>query len=430
MQWPADAVERRPLAALAPSARNARTHSAEQIAQLTASIREWGWTIPVLVDEAGVIIAGHGRVQAAEALALEDVPVMVARGWSEAQKRAYLIADNKLTENGGWNESLLRLEVADLVKLGFDLPLMGFSEQEMARLTGANPGLTDPDAAPPLPAVAASALGEVWQLGRHRLVCGDATNAEHVAVALGGAKPHLLVTDPPYGVGYDATWRVRARLNGPGAAAGKVSNDDRVDWRAAWRLFPGHVAYVWHSGLHSAEVLAALEARKLQMRAQIIWVKSRSVIGRGAYHWQHEPCAYAVEDGADDQWRFVPEHEVLSYAVDGRAEWQGGRRQSTVWNIETIKNDTGHSTQKPIECMRRPMENNSQPSDAVYDPFVGSGTTIIAAEMTGRDCVALEVNPLYVDVAIMRWQNFTGHRAVRSDGATFADIQPRAEQVA
>lgn len=427
--WPADAVERRSLAALVPYARNARTHSDAQVAQIAASIGQWGFTVPILVDEGGSIIAGHGRALAAEVLKLDQVPVVVARGWTEAQKRAYLIADNKLTENGGWNESLLRLEVADLASLGFDLPLMGFSESEMGRITGSNPGLTDPDAAPPVPEIAATARGEVWQLGRHRIVCGDATFGEDVAKALGGSKPHLLVTDPPYGVDYDPAWRIRTGLT-PKAATGKVANDHRVDWREAWALFPGHVAYVWHSGLHSAEVLESLAARKLRMRAQIVWVKQRPVIGRGAYHWQHEPCAYAVEDGAEDSWRFVPEHEILSYAVDGRAEWAGGRRQSTVWNIEHIKNDTGHATQKPVECMKRPMENNSQAGDAVYDPFVGSGTSIIAAEMTGRDCIALELDPLYVDVAITRWQNFTGHKALRLDGASFDEVAQRLEEVA
>jgi DNA modification methylase len=410
--WPADAVERRALASLVPYARNARTHSEVQIAQIAASIREWGFTVPVLVDDAGTIIAGHGRVLAALQLGLGDVPVMVASGWSEAQKHAYVIADNKLTENAGWDFDLLQLEVADLASLNFDVDLLGFSDSEMAKLRYANAGLTDPDAAPPLPTEPIAQLGELWQLGRHRLACGDATNAGDVARALGGMQPHLMVTDPPYGVNYDAVWRVRAGLNQPTAAAGKVNNDDRVDWREAWTLFPGHVAYVWHSGLHSAEVFDSLAARRLRMRAQIVWVKTRPVIGRGAYHWQHEPCAYAVEDGADDVWRFIPEHEILSYAVgDGKAEWHGGRRQSTVWHIEHIKSETGHSAQKPVECMRRPIENNSEAGQAIYDPFMGSGTTIIAAEMTARACHGIEINPAYVDVAVERWQNFTGEKA-------------------
>jgi DNA modification methylase len=421
--WPADKVERWPIDRLVPYARNARTHSDEQIDQVAASIREWGWTNPVLVGEDGGIIAGHCRVLAGRQLGLAEVPVMLATGWSEAQKRAYVLADNQLALNAGWNPELLRLELGELQGLGFDIGLIGFGD---IRPTG----LTDPDATPELPAIPISLLGDLWILGRHRLLCGDATTKADVERVTTGVQPHLMVTDPPYGVDYDAAWRVRAGLNNPTAANGKVINDDRVDWRDAWALFPGHVAYVWHSGLHSAEVLDSLAARRLRMRAQIVWVKTRPVIGRGAYHWQHEPCAYAVEDGADDRWRFIPEHEILSYAVgDGRAEWHGGRKQSTVWHIEHIKSETGHSAQKPVECMKRPIENNSSPGHAVYDPFVGSGTTIIAAEMTGRACHALEINPAYCDVSIERWQNFTGERATL-DGRGFEDIAAERRQEA
>jgi site-specific DNA-methyltransferase (adenine-specific) len=204
-----------------------------------------------------------------------------------------------------------------------------------------------------------------------------------------------------------------------------VVNDDRCDWTAAWRLFPGSVVYVWHSGLHCAEVQASLEAARFKLRAQIVWVKLRPVISRGSYHWQHEPLLYATKDGeADDHWRFVPEHEIATYAVERgeKASWSGGRRQTTVWQIEHIKSETGHSTQKPVECMKRPIENNSSPGQAIYDPFVGSGTSIIAAEMTARSCHAVEINPAYVDVAIKRWQNFTGQRATRVvDGSAFAE---------
>ena len=185
LPWAADAIERRAVVSLVPYARNARTHSEMQIGQIAASISHWGWTMPVLIDEAGMIIAGHGRVLAAARLGLGEVPVMVARGWSQAQKQAYVIADNKLTLNAGWDEALLRIEVADLASMGFDLPLMGFDEHELAALTGSNPGLTDPDEVPEPPAIPIAQLGEVWQIGRHRLVCGDATSAEDVARALG-----------------------------------------------------------------------------------------------------------------------------------------------------------------------------------------------------------------------------------------------------
>jgi DNA modification methylase len=418
-RWPADAVQRFAVDKLIPYARNARTHSPAQIAQIAASIREWGFTVPVLIDEAGMIIAGHGRVLAAQQLGLDEVPVIVARGWTEAQKRAYVIADNKLTENGGWDEALLKVEFADLAAAGFDTLLMGFDEFEVARLTGSHAGLTDPDAAPELPANPKSRRGELWLLGRHRLLCGDATNADDVSAALGGVKPHLMVTDPPYGVNYNAAWREGADLNlglglgkkGSGRALGAVANDDRCDWREAWALFPGDVAYVWHASWHTSNVQTSLECSGFDIRYSIIWAKQLLVFGRGDYHWQHEPCWYAVR-----------KHR--------QGHWNGARDQTTLWSIKNNnplgggrEQKTGHSTQKPVECMRRPIENNSSPGQAVYDPFVGSGTTIIAAEMTARSCHAIEVNPAYVDVTIQRWQDFTGEKATReADGALFDDL--------
>jgi DNA modification methylase len=393
--WPADHVERRAVASLIPHARNARTHSPAQVDQIAASIGQWGWTVPVLVDEGGVIIAGHGRVLAAAQLGLGEVPVMVARGWSDEQKRAYLIADNKLTENGGWDQALLKIEVADLAKLGFDLPLMGFGADELAQLTGSNAGLTDPDAVPEPPAVPVAQRGEVWQLGRHVLACGDATNADDVKCALAGVVPNLMVTDPPYGVEYDPTWRARAGVNLNPKKLGTVANDARADWREAWALFPGDVAYVWHAGRYASTVQASLEAAGFDIRTQIIWAKDRFALSRGDYHWQHEPCWYAVRKSR-------------------AGHWSGDRSQSTLWQIPARDDDGhGHGTQKPVECMRRPIENNSSPGQAVFDPFVGSGTTIIAAEMTGRACHALEIDPAYVDVAIERWQNFTGEKAMK-----------------
>ena len=405
MEWPADKVERRPLASLIPSARNARTHSDAQVAQIAASIREWGWTMPILVDEAGTIIAGHGRVLAAARLGLDQVPVMVARGWTEAQKRAYLIADNKLGLNAGWNEELLRIEMADLMTMGFELPLMGFSERELSALNASgNPGLTDPDEAPDAPAVPVSRAGDVWTLGRHRLLCGDATSETDVAMCLGAVRPQLMVTDPPYGVAYDPKWRAYADVNKNRGKLGKVANDDRADWREAWALFPGNVVYCWHAGKHASEVQVSLEAAGFEMRTQIIWAKDRFALSRGDYHWQHEPCWHAVRKGAG-------------------GHWLGDRSQTTLWQIPAREDKGhGHGTQKPVECMRRPIENNSSPGQAVYDPFVGSGTTIIAAEMTGRACHAIEIDPAYVDVTVLRWQDFTGAQATHADGRSFAAV--------
>jgi len=413
--WPADAVERRPVASLIPYARNARTHSDEQVAQIAASIREFGWTIPVLVDEKGGLIAGHGRIMAARKLGIAEVPVMVARGWSEAQKRAYVITDNKLTLNGGWSDDLLKSELEGLRDEGFDLGLTGFSGDELAALfADKTAGLTDPDEVPEAPETPVSVLGDVWILGKHRIVCGDCTDADVVAKALNGVSPHLMVTDPPYGVEYEAGWRNKAMpakndparwRDGAGRATGKVLNDDKADWREAWALFPGDVAYVWHAGNMAHVVAESLLASGFDIRAQIIWGKSQFVIGRGHYHPHHEPCWYAVRKGAT-------------------GHWNGDRKQSTLWHIEKPrKSETGHSTQKPVECMQRPIENNSSPGQAVYEPFSGSGTTIIAAEMTGRACHAVELSPAYVDVAVKRWEQFTGQAAcLEATGQTFADV--------
>jgi DNA modification methylase len=402
------AVEYRPLDRLIPYARNARTHSDAQVAQIAASIREFGWTNPILIDGESGIIAGHGRVLAARKLGLTEVPAIELAGLSEAQKRAYIIADNKLALNAGWDTEMLAIEFGDLAGLGFDLSLTGFGDDELASImnTG-NPGLTDPDEVPEVPKEPVSRPGDVWLLGKHRLVCGDSTNADDVARALNGVTPLLMVTDPPYGVNYDPAWRARLGVSGGDLATGAVQNDDRADWKEAWSLFPGDVAYVWHGALHSATVVQSLEAVGFVIRSQIIWDKTRLIIGRGDYHFQHEPAYYAVRKGKT-------------------GHWSGGRNQTTVWQIPHRKNDTGHGTQKPVECMKRPIENNSSPGQAVYEPFCGSGTTIIAAEITGRICHAIELSPAYVDVAIERWQAFTGEAARLEEGcAAFADLKER-----
>lgn len=407
MNWPADKVERRPMGELTPYARNSRTHTDLQVDQIAASMREWGWTNPILVDEEGGIIAGHGRVLAARKLGYTEAPVMVAEGWTDAQKRAYVIADNKLALNAGWDTEMLGVELADLQAEGFDSLLTGFDEDEIAALTAPQTaGLTDPDDTPEPPPEPRTCPGDVWILGRHRIRCGDSTVVDDVDSLLNGVKPHLMVTDPPYGVNYDADWRNQAeRANGKkigGWAVGKVENDDNADWSDAWSLFPGDVAYIWHAGNKAHVVAESLERNDFDIRAQIIWAKNNIVISRGNYHPKHEPCWYAVRRGKT-------------------GHWSGDRKQSTVWNIDKpMKSETGHSTQKPVECMRRPIENNSSPGQAVYEPFSGSGTTIIACEMTGRSCYAMELSPAYVDVAVQRWQEFTGEQAtLESTGECF-----------
>lgn len=394
--------------ALIPYARNARTHSDEQVAQIAASIKEFGWTNPILVDGRRGIIAGHGRLLAARKLGMTEVPVIELAHLTPAQRRAYVLADNKLALNAGWDDDMLRVELGELREDGFDLSLTGFDLDEIGTLLNdATEGLTDPDDVPAVPEQPVSRVGDVWILGRHRLACGDCTEAAVVEQALAGVQPHLMVTDPPYGVDYDPSWRNAAVEGSSTRRTGKVLNDHRADWREAWALFRGSVAYVWHAALYTSTVAESLIACGFAIRAQIVWAKERLVLGRGHYHWQHEPCWYAVRDGST-------------------GHWSGDRKQTTLWSIASRDQDTEttHGTQKPVECMRRPIENNSSPGQAVYEPFSGSGTTIIAAEMSGRCCHAIELSPAYVDVAVLRWQAFTGQQAVlESSGHSFEQVQ-------
>lgn len=375
-----------------------------QVAEIAGSIRAFGFANPILVGEAGDVIAGHGRLAAARLLGLFDVPVIVLRGLSDIQRRQLVLADNRIAVNAGWDLNMLRLELQDLSALGANLSMLGFSAQELGKvLQPATPGLTDENKIPDLQQDAVSTTGDIWCLGEHRLACGDCTQAEVVTALLDAAKPRLMVTDPPYGVRYDPAWRHRVGVN-RSTRVGKVSNDDRADWEAAWKQFPGNIGYVWHGALHATTVAEGLKRQGFDIRAQIVWAKERLVIGRGDYHWQHEPCWYAVRS---------------------KGHWTGDRKQTTLWTIPNGGQDTetAHGTQKPVECMRRPMLNNSEPGDTIYDPFLGSGTTLIAAEATGRICLAAEIDPVYVDVSVRRWQAFTGKPAsLLGSGQPFDDV--------
>jgi DNA modification methylase len=408
-------VESIPIDRVLPYAANARTHPDEQVAQIAASIAEFGFNVPVLLDDAGVLIAGHGRVLAARRLGLDAVPAIRLGHLTETQARAYRIADNQIALNSGWDETLLAEELRALRTEDVDLGLLGFDQETLDRLLD-DTSLEENEAAaeaadqpaPEPPVVPVTRPGNLWLLGRHRLLCGDATSAADVARLLDGARPHLMVTDPPYGVDYDPAWRNEAGVSTT-QRTGRVANDDRADWREAWVLFPGDVAYVWHAGVHARTVIESLEAAGFAIRSQIVWAKPRLVLGRGDYHWQHEPCLYAVRKGAT-------------------GHWQGARDQTTLWQIAMVgvedDAETVHGTQKPLECMRRPIVNNSAPGEAVYDPFLGSGTTLIAAELTGRVCVAMEIDPRYCDVTIERWQRLTGSAAILDgDGRRFADLK-------
>ena len=404
-------VQNQPIDKLIPYARNARTHSPEQVAEIAASIKEFGFNNPVLLRDDFTIIAGHGRVLAARKLGMDTVPAIFLSHLTEAQARAYVLADNQLATHAGWEADMLKLELDDLSGLGFDPELLGFSDADLAALLVQTIEPTDVDAEPQVDRAEELRVkwgvetGQLWRLGEHRILCGDSTLADDVTRALDGAEPLLMVTDPPYGVEYDASWRNEAmpQKNDPnrwkdstGSPTGAVMNDDLADWTDAWLLFKGDVAYVWHGGAKAAEVQASLEVAGLNIRSQIIWAKSQLVIGRGDYHPKHEPCWYAVRKGKT-------------------GHWAGDRKQTTLWEIDKLhKSETGHSTQKPVECMARPIRNHD--SEFVYEPFSGSGTTIIACEQLGRKCRAIEISPGYVAVAIQRWADATGGTPELIDG--------------
>jgi len=398
-------LEHWPLERLIPSPRNARTHDDAQIAEIAGSIRAFGFSNPILAAPDGDIIAGHGRLAAARQLGLSEVPVIVVDGLTDIERRQLILADNRIALNAGWDTELLQLELKDLSLIGTNLSLLGFTDNELSDLlrTEEQRGLTNENDIPEKREAAASRQGDVWHLGDHRIACGDCTDPKTVAALLGTDKPQLMVTDPPYGVSYDPTWRHRAGVN-QSKRVGKVQNDQRADWAPAWALFPGAIAYVWHGALHATTVANSLVSQGFTIRAQIIWAKERLVIGRGDYHWQHEPCWYAVRS---------------------KGHWTGDRKQTTLWTIPSGNQDTDtkHGTQKPVECMRRPICNNSSPEDAIYDPFLGSGTSLIAAQTTERRCLGIEIDPLYVDIAVRRWQAFTGAQAIlETDGRPFDEV--------
>ena len=387
-------VELRPLDAVRPYANNPRQND-DAVEAVAESIRRFGFRQPIVVDQDGVIVAGHTRFRAAQRLGLATVPVHVATDLSPDDVRAYRLADNKTAELASWDDAMLSIELDALRGAGIDWTLLGFDEEELAKLLApaGTEGLTDPDAVPEKPADPITKPGDLWLLGKHRLLCGDSTSATDVARLLDGAVPALMVTDPPYGVEYDPEWRMDAGLTGNTARMGKVMNDDRADWTEAWKLFPGDVAYVYHAGVFASTVQQSLERAGFAIRAQIIWAKDRLALSRGDYHWQHEPCWYAVREG-------------------GKGHRTDDRTQTTLWSIPA-RDDAGHGhgTQKPVECMERPVRNHL--ADMVYEPFAGSGTTVIACERTGRTCMAMELDPGYCDVVVRRWEDFTGRKAER-----------------
>ena len=404
-----------------PYARNARQIPQSAIDKVAASIHEFGWRQPIVVDEHDVIIAGHTRLLAARKLRLATVPVHVARGLTPAQVKALRLMDNRSHEESSWNLALLAPEMLELQHLDFSLELTGFEPRQIDHLLGLTLDISDDaaNAVPELPTHAVAIAGDLWLCGPHRVLCGDSTRAENVARLFVGNKPLLMITDPPYGVSYDPTWREEAGL-GRQRQSGAVMNDDRVDWTAAYRLFLGDVVYLWHAGIHAGEASDALHTAGFEVRAQIIWAKQHFAMSRGHYHWQHEPCWYAVRKGN-------PSH------------WRGDRTQSTLWQVANLNSfggnrkevATGHGTQKPVELMRRPMLNHTERGDLVYDPFLGSGTTLITAALLERVCYGVEIDSRYVDVIVRRWQQITGQQAtLADDGRTFEQMESVRKQTA
>lgn len=404
---PTDAVQKQPIESLIPYARNSRTHSDEQVAQIAASIREWGFTTPVLIDDEGSIIAGHGRVMAARKLGLSEVPVLIASGWTDAQKRAYVIADNKLALNAGWDQDMLALELGELGDLDFDLGLTGFTDEEIPALIPEEltEGLTDPDNASAVQENPVTVPGEVWVMGKHRLLCGDSTSVDDLAKLTQGSLVDMWLTDPPYNVAYEGGTKEKLTIKNDSMGDDQFRQFLRDAYTAADTVMkPGAVFYIWHADKEGLNFRLACRDAGWQVRQQLIWKKSSLVLGRWDYQSKHEPCLYGWKDGAGHLW-----------AAD--------RKQTTILEFDKPTRNGEHPTMKPVALFEYQLLNNTKGGDIVLDSFGGSGTTLIAAEKNGRTAMIMELDPKYCDVIIKRWQDFTGQQAtLESTGQTFEQL--------
>jgi DNA modification methylase len=413
--WPATKVEMRPVTDLIPYVRNARTHPPEQVAQIAASMRRFGFTMPMLVAEDGTIIAGHGRLLAAQQLGIPAVPVMVARGWSDEDRRVYCLADNRLAETSVWDPETLRLEWNELVALGAgdDLSMIGFSEDDIADLVPgilgeSGAGLTDPDDVPETPVEPVSRPGDIWLLGNHRLICGDSTKRETYERLLAGEGADMVFTDPPYNVNYANTPKDKMRgKNRP------ILNDNLGEGFHQFLLnaltpmleVSRGAIYVAMSSSELDTLQAAFRQAGGKWSTFIIWAKNTFTLGRADYQRQYEPILYGWRDG-------------------GKHYWCGARDQADVWQIAKPRVNDLHPTMKPVELVERAINNSSRAGDLVMDPFGGSGTTLIACERTGRRARLIEIEPKYVDVMVQRWEEYTGKKAVREgESGTFNEIR-------
>jgi site-specific DNA-methyltransferase (adenine-specific) len=416
-----DTLEIVKIDALIPYARNSRTHSDAQVAQIAASIKEFGFTNPVLIDGGGGIIAGHGRVLAARKLNMSEVPCIRLEHLTEAQRRAYVIADNRLALNSGWDTEMLKVEFADLQELGFDLELTGFDLDEIKELLApvGTEGLTDPDDVPELPETPITVPGDIWVMGKHRLLCGDSTSISDLEKLTEGQLVDMWLTDPPYNVALgmnetpeEAKKRNR-RTDGLTVKNDSMSDDQfrqflRDAYTAADMVMkPGAVFYIWHADSEGYNFRGAAKDAGWAVRQCLIWKKSSMVMGRQDYHWKHEPCLYGWKEGAGHLW-----------AAD--------RKQTTILEFEKPSRNGEHPTMKPVALFEYQMLNNTKGGDQVLDSFGGSGTTLIAAEKNGRVARLMELDPKYCDVIVKRWQDFTGKIAINAEtGEPFGE---RSEQ--
>jgi DNA modification methylase len=408
--WLADKIEQWPTAKLLPYARNARTHSEEQVAQIAASIAEFGFTNPILAGADGVIVAGHGRLAAAHKLGLALVPVVVLEHLSPTQRRALVIADNRIAENAGWDEAMLRIELVTLQDDDFDVSLTGFDADALAELLadedGSGDGETDDDAVPEITETPISRPGDVWLLAGHRLLCGDSTKAECFEQLLQGEQVDMVFTDPPYNVNYANT--AKDKMRGTNRA---ILNDNLGDGFYDFLLaaLTPTIANC-RGGIYVAMSSSELDVLQSAFREAggkwstfVIWAKNTFTLGRSDYQRQYEPILYGWPEGAT-------------------RHWCGDRDQSDVWQIKKPHKNDLHPTMKPVELVERAIRNSSRPGNVVLDPFGGSGTTLIAAEKSGRLARLIELDPKYVDVIVRRWQDWTGKQATReSDGLAFDD---------
>lgn len=399
------------IADLIPYARNSRTHSEAQVTKIAASIKEFGFLNPVIVDGENGIVAGHGRVMAAKKLGMEEVPVIEASHLTEAQRRAYIIADNRLALDAEWDDEMLRVEFAELEGLGFDLDLTGFTPEEIAALDPEEltEGLTDEDSVPEVPADPVTVPGDVWVMGKHRLMCGDSTSIDAVELLMDGQKADMVFTDPPYGVSYEGGHNKKKRQ---GIIADTLEGGSLTGlfYGALSAAIPctkdGSAFYVWFASSKSIETFAALSKLPLTLRAVIQWYKIKS--GLGAFMSQYipncEPCMYLHKTGCSPA-------------------WYGPTNEKTVWELKKEARNDYHPTQKPVELPERAITNSSKQGDEILDLFGGSGSTLIACEKTGRTARLMELDPKYCDVIVKRWQDFTGKQAIlERTGQTFAEV--------